>query len=205
MTKLYKGILISLLLILSFWIWVGMALSAVYYVDSVNGLDTNTGTDTAHPWKTIAKVNESSFRPDDRVLFLRGNTWREQLTVPSAGTSGHPITFGAYGMGDKPIISSDVVSSAVAEETGGVFAAGFETETDLMTTEFTGKSALSSNTVSITTANGTVNYGEKAAEITMAGTSPTAYVYKTIAGQTEAYVRGFFKPRTDICYVRNRE
>jgi hypothetical protein len=30
----------------------------------------------ASPWKTIANVNASSFKPGDQILFKRGEDWR---------------------------------------------------------------------------------------------------------------------------------
>ena len=76
---------------------------ASYYVDATLGDDSNPGTQ-AQPWKTISKVNSTSFSPGDNIYFKRGETWREQLNVPSSGSDGNPITFGAYGSGDRPII-----------------------------------------------------------------------------------------------------
>ncbi len=78
---------------------------ATYYVDASDGNDNNNGTSQATAWKTINKVNSSSFNPGDNVLFKREEIWREALVVPSSGSSGNPITFGAYGSGEKPIIS----------------------------------------------------------------------------------------------------
>jgi len=92
----------------------------VYYVDS-SITDTYVGSATPdfvtynhltfeatggadYVYKTIADINACTFVPDDIIYFRKGQTWREQLTVPSSGTSGHPITFGAYGTGDKPKI-----------------------------------------------------------------------------------------------------
>jgi hypothetical protein len=71
--------------------------AATYYVDATNGKDTNDGVSLSTAWKTIAKVNTSRFNPGDQVLFRRGQTWREPLVVPSSGSEGSPITFGAYG------------------------------------------------------------------------------------------------------------
>jgi hypothetical protein len=82
------------------------AFAATYYVDVTNGRDINNGLSPESAWKTIAKVNASRFNPGDQVLFKRGETWREQLTVPSSGSAGLPITFGAYGSGNKPIIDN---------------------------------------------------------------------------------------------------
>lgn len=75
-----------------------------YYV-SANGDDANDGTSPSTPWRTIAKINKTKFLPGDSIFFKRGNVWREQLTIASSGTTGHPITFSAYGTGAKPIIT----------------------------------------------------------------------------------------------------
>ncbi len=67
--------------------------------------DAGTGTTTA--FATIADINAfSTLAAGDSVLFRKGQTWREQLTVPSSGSAGLPITFGAYGSGAKPIIDN---------------------------------------------------------------------------------------------------
>jgi len=78
--------------------------ATTYYVDATNGNDNNSGTSSSAAWKTIAKVNKASFVPGDYILFKRGQVWREMLLVPSSGSSGNPITFGAYGSGDNPLI-----------------------------------------------------------------------------------------------------
>lgn len=78
--------------------------AATYYVDATNGKDSNDGLSLSSAWKTIAKVNSCNFQPGDNILFKRGETWTEQLTVPSGGTSDAPLIFAAYGNGAKPII-----------------------------------------------------------------------------------------------------
>lgn len=94
------------ILVLTLFLVIPVYVHAVtYYVDATSGNDGNTGTTIASPWKTIAKVNRSKFQPGDSILFRRDCTWREQLTIPSSGTAGNPITFGAYGTGEKPVIS----------------------------------------------------------------------------------------------------
>ena len=77
-------------------------------MDATNGNDANAGVSQTTPWKTIAKVNASKFNPGDQILFKMGETWREQLTVSYSGSSGNPITFGAYGSGNKPKILGSV-------------------------------------------------------------------------------------------------
>ena len=85
----------------------GVAHSAqTYYVDATNGDDANPGTSEAVPWQTVAKVSEQTFQPGDTVLLKRGETWAGHLEVgeDSHGDASRPITFGAYGNGEKPVI-----------------------------------------------------------------------------------------------------
>ncbi|UCE73642.1 MAG: right-handed parallel beta-helix repeat-containing protein, partial [Methanomassiliicoccales archaeon] len=84
----------------------------VYYVNITGGDDSSLGTSEATAWKTIAKVNSQSFSPGDKILFKRGEVWREPLIIPSSGTAGSPITFGAYGNGNKPVINGANATNA---------------------------------------------------------------------------------------------
>ena len=84
-----------------------------FYVSSASGSDSNPGTQAA-PWKTIAKVNATTFSPGQTVAFEAGGVWREQLTIWSNGSSGVPITFTSYGSGPSPVITgADVVSACM--------------------------------------------------------------------------------------------
>ena len=82
-----------------------------YYVSN-SGDDRNSGLSSADPWSSISKINSSIFIPGDSILLNRNDTWNERLQVPTAGTIGLNILFGAYGTGSKPII--DVLSSDVS-------------------------------------------------------------------------------------------
>ncbi len=85
------------------------ALATTYYVAAA-GSDLNNGTSTGTPWQTIAKVNAATFSAGDSVLFNRGDAWYgTSLVVPSSGTSGAPITFGAYGSGANPIVKGSTL------------------------------------------------------------------------------------------------
>lgn len=98
------------------------AWATTYYVDNcvTIGSDSNDGTSTSTPWLTIAHVNAHTFSPGDSVLFQKTCTWRQQLTVPSSGSSGSPITFGAYGTGANPLINgSGLISGFRAYSSGG--------------------------------------------------------------------------------------
>lgn len=83
---------------------------------------------------TIAQVNALSLDPGDSALFHRGETWRETLTVPSSGSVGSYITFGAYGTGDKPkILGSTEVTTWIDSVMPGEAA-----NNDLLTESFEG-------------------------------------------------------------------
>jgi hypothetical protein len=103
--------------------------ATTYYVDNcVNvGNDLNNGTSTSTPWLTINKVNTSKFNPGDSILFESTCTWREQLTVPSSGSAGNPITFGAYGTGAAPIISGANLFTSWTPSSGSVYYTSYST------------------------------------------------------------------------------
>jgi len=76
-----------------------LASGVTYYVDSVNGNDNNNGTSPAAAWRTLGKVNGSSFSPGDSILFKGGCFWSGSLIVPSSGNAANQIVFGSYGTG----------------------------------------------------------------------------------------------------------
>jgi len=94
---------------------------SAYYVDASGGNDTNDGKSSATAWRTIAKVNASRFSPGDQILFNRGGVWREQLTVPSSGSAGNPITFAVYGTGANPLIDGGNAVTSWSNYSGNVW------------------------------------------------------------------------------------
>lgn len=91
----------------------------IYYVDATLGNDGNPGTE-AEPWKTINKVNITALNPGDTVLLKRGESWAERLKIEYSGTDGLPIIFGAYGVGDRPILSPGADWVAVTDRGAAV-------------------------------------------------------------------------------------
>jgi hypothetical protein len=79
--------------------------TTTYYVDDVNGNDSNNGTSTATAWKTLTKVNATTFTAGNQILFKAGGTWTGQLHPLGSGTSGSPIVIGRYGTGSRPVIN----------------------------------------------------------------------------------------------------
>ncbi len=87
-----------------------------YYFVSNSGNDLYSGAEPDSAWATIAKVNETTFEPGDRIVFKRDGVWRESLTVRASGTAGNTITFGAYGIGANPVINGANVITGFTEE-----------------------------------------------------------------------------------------
>jgi hypothetical protein len=69
-------------------------------------MDSNSGTSSGAPWKTLAKVNETRFQPGDRILFKSGSSWQGQLAPSSSGRDGAPIVIDRYGKGSGPRIDA---------------------------------------------------------------------------------------------------
>ncbi len=103
-----------------------------YYVDATSGSNLNDGTSATNAWKSITKVNETTFLPGDKILFKKGETFHGILYPLGSGTEENPITLGAYGDGDQlPIIStylmdleddrSELIETAIPSSTAGIY------------------------------------------------------------------------------------
>ena len=103
-----RGNIFALVFIILIFPLCSLVWAVAYYVDATGGNDSNSGLSESTSWKSVAKVNSSRFNPGDQILFKRGAIWREQLFVSSSGSSGNPITFGAYGSGNKPKLLGSV-------------------------------------------------------------------------------------------------
>jgi parallel beta-helix repeat protein len=127
--KLDKILIVTLSLT---WLLIPVTLvhGATYYLDATGGNDFNDGMSPVSAWRTISKVNSASFNPGDSILFKRGEVWREQLKVPSSGSEGNPITFGAYGEGEKPIINGAEVVTGWTQYSGGIYSASISWTTN---------------------------------------------------------------------------
>jgi hypothetical protein len=84
-----------------------------YYVDP-SGNDNNPGNKFSQPWRSLEKVNNTSFLPGDRILFKAGGIWNGQLNPKGTGKLRHPILIGMYGKGSKPSINGNGISGLKA-------------------------------------------------------------------------------------------
>ncbi len=137
-------------------------LMSTYYV-STSGSDSNSGTSSSSPWKSIAKVNTVNLNPGDSVLFKGGDTFDGTLNVGSGdtGSSSSPVTFSSYS-GQATINSGKSNGALVNNCTNVVF-------NDL---KFTGTSAGSGTQSGITFQGYTNNYyysGDKVENCNISG------------------------------------
>lgn len=69
-----------------------------YFLDATGGDDAASGTSEATAWKSLAKANDTTFLPGDRILLKGGETWSDQQLWPKgSGEAGKPIVIDAYG------------------------------------------------------------------------------------------------------------
>jgi hypothetical protein len=86
-------------------------IGAEYFVNSISGKDSNPGTSSSAPWKSLAPVETKKLQPGDIVNFARGSSWTKSawetvFLIDDNGAKEKPITFRAYGEGDLPTFSN---------------------------------------------------------------------------------------------------
>lgn len=91
--------------------------TTAFYVDAVNGTDSNSGTNSMRPWQSLAKISASSIPFGSTVYLKRGSVWYEQLTIPSSG-----ITIDSYGTGTLPRIDGSKKITGWTDEGNGLFS-----------------------------------------------------------------------------------
>jgi hypothetical protein len=101
----------SILLLSIFFFAVINANATEYYVNSISGKDSNPGTSSDTPWKSISKVESTQLQPGDVINFARGSEWEKRewetvFLIDDSGTESKPITFRAYGEGKLPVFSN---------------------------------------------------------------------------------------------------
>lgn len=84
-----------------------------YYVDSVNGSDSNAGTSPALAFQNITAL--PTIQAGQSVALADGSHWRQQLTINASN-----VTVTNYGSGALPILdASDIISNASFTKTTG--------------------------------------------------------------------------------------
>lgn len=73
-----------------------------FYVDGINGDDSNDGLSPESAWKTVARAQIRYYKPGDKLLYHRGQVFNGYMVWSSSGTYNEPITISAYGEGNAP-------------------------------------------------------------------------------------------------------
>jgi hypothetical protein len=85
-----------------------------WYVDSVNGSDSNTGKSPAQAFATIAKLM-TVLDEGQTVGLACGSHWREQLSIAASN-----VSVLAYGSGNRPLLDcSNVIAAGAWSKTAG--------------------------------------------------------------------------------------
>ena len=75
-----------------------------YYIDSINGDDSNSGTQIDSPVKTINGLKDLVVKPGTHFLFRRGGEYECTATLTCNGTKENPVVISSYGEGEDAIL-----------------------------------------------------------------------------------------------------
>ncbi|HEY1166197.1 MAG TPA: right-handed parallel beta-helix repeat-containing protein [Chitinophaga sp.] len=68
------------------------AFGASYYIDPINGNDSNSGSSRETAWKTFRRVNQLNLLPGDAVEIMQAGAFHESLLLRARGTEEQPVT-----------------------------------------------------------------------------------------------------------------
>src|SRR5690554_2292112 len=91
---------------------VGEAKATIYYINSTEGNDSNSGIDSLKPWRSLEKLNQFVFKPGDTILFKAGRIYEGQWLPKGSGQINKPIYVDKYGIGHKPRLQGNGVMPA---------------------------------------------------------------------------------------------
>jgi len=101
---------LTLVLITVLFFFSSLVTGTTYYVNNIDGDDGNEGTSLKRAWKSLDKVNETTFEPGDRILFAANSRYTGQLKPQGCGglINGkvRPVVVDMYGEGKKPCIDA---------------------------------------------------------------------------------------------------
>lgn len=81
--------------------------SRTFYLDSITGEDTNSGTSPSAAWKSLERLNQQLFQPGDKILFKSGTEYVGQFEPKGSGSAEAPVAVDKYGEGNKPILHGE--------------------------------------------------------------------------------------------------
>lgn len=86
----------------------------VYFLDSVDGRDTQTGIREDQAWQSFGALKGLTLKPGDSIRLKRGSVFEGKLTLRVTGSADAPIVVEAYGEGALPRIEAHGKAAGVA-------------------------------------------------------------------------------------------
>ena len=80
-----------------------------YYVSTINGKDSNSGTSQDAPFYSLQKINQLDLNPGDQILLECGSVFTNGYLhlFGQSGTAEAPIVIDQYGTGADPVIDTN--------------------------------------------------------------------------------------------------
>ena len=92
-----------------------------YYI-SAAGSDSNVGTSSSKPWRTVGRLNAiQRFGPGTRILFRGGDTFVGGLDIQVIGTPASPVTIGTYGSGKATLTDFPPYTDSIVQLTNSEY------------------------------------------------------------------------------------
>lgn len=88
--------------------------SKTYYIDSINGNDSNSALSPDDAVKTIRGLKFNEVSPGDTFLFRNGGVYEETIYISDwNGTKDAPIVISSYGDGKKAVLRTDLPTDVI--------------------------------------------------------------------------------------------
>lgn len=114
MKKTISIILTLCILLTSLSITAFAAGSKTYYIDSIDGNDSNSALSPDDAVKTIYGLKFESVNPGDKFLFRNGGIYEETIYITGwNGTKENPIIISSYGDGEKAVLRTDLPTEVI--------------------------------------------------------------------------------------------
>lgn len=88
--------------------------SKTYYIDSINGDDSNSAMSPDDAVKSIYGLKFDAVNPGDKFLFRNGGTYEEVIYINDwQGTKENPIIISSYGEGESAVLRTDLPTEVI--------------------------------------------------------------------------------------------
>ena len=80
--------------------------SGHYFINSLIGNDSNSGTAENLAWKSLRNIEGTDFKPGDSILFAKNSEFKGGFILKNSGVPGNPIVLSTYGYGLNPAFTN---------------------------------------------------------------------------------------------------